>query len=198
MQPADSLLPEDLVPVKIPWLELAGRGVAAIRNPHGTPHPETSFREIEPHSGGSTNPVKRRPLNETGIDAALQDEILRQAPDIIVGECRAHRRAQAKTAAQPARHIVLPAALPDPELARAANPAFTRVQAQHDFAQGDQVILAFGGESPRRSTFWRQAPSCSCRIWWQRIWWRSSRPAVCREGWRRLWRPAPWLCRHEF
>ena len=52
------------------------------------------------------------------------------------------RCALAEAAGETARHVVLATALPDPELACGADASFTRIEPQHDLAQGDEVVAA--------------------------------------------------------
>ena len=87
-------------------------------------------------------PSNGTPLDEFGGDAALQDEILEQPADVVVGERGADGGLEAEAAAQAAGDVVFAAAFPDPELARGADAALARVEPQHDFAQRNQVVLA--------------------------------------------------------
>ena len=86
------------------------------------------------------------------LDAALQNEILEQPADVVVGKSGADGGFEPETAAQSSRDVVFAAAFPDFEVTRGANPAFSRIQPQHDLAKRDQVVLA----GSRRSDFqWR-------------------------------------------
>src|SRR6266550_1505055 len=67
VQPADSQLAKDVVPSKVAWLELAGGGVAAVRNPHCAAHTEAAFGKIEAVADNATDTVKRHPLDELGV-----------------------------------------------------------------------------------------------------------------------------------
>ena len=62
---------------------------------------------------------------------------------MVVSERGDDRRAHAETAAQPARHVVFAAALPDAKLTRGSQPALARVQSQHHLTERHQVIAAF-------------------------------------------------------
>ena len=77
-----------------------------------------------------------------GVHAALQDQVLEQPADLVVGERGDHRGAQAEAAPQAAGDVVLAAALPGPERAGGADPALARVEPQHDLAERDQVVAA--------------------------------------------------------
>jgi len=87
---------------------------------------------------------RRGPFDEAGIDAALQDEVLDQAADVVVGKRGAHRRAEAEAAAQAARDIVFAAAFQTLN-SRAQRIRLRRVEAEHDLAQRDLIVLAGGG-----------------------------------------------------
>src|SRR5205823_2420903 len=79
------------------------------------------------------------------IDSALQNKILDQAPYIIICEGGADCGVQPEAASQAASHIVLASAFPDLELAGGAHPAFSRIEAEHDFTQSNQVVLTRTG-----------------------------------------------------
>ena len=84
----------------------------------------------------------RVPLDVVDVHAALQDEVFQQAPDRVVDESRHDRGTQAEAAAQAARHVVLATALPDVEGAGGMDATVARIQAQHDFPEGDDVVIA--------------------------------------------------------
>jgi hypothetical protein len=112
-------------------------------------------------------------LEEGGVDAALQDQILNQAPDGIVCQHRGHRGAEAETAAQSARHVVLAAALPDRELARGVNAAFAGIETKHDFAQAQTIPAPFCFRKmdrlhvfvTRLETMYSTISKCGARCW---------------------------------
>src|SRR5204863_6707555 len=82
------------------------------------------------------------PSGERQIDPALEDQVLEQQADLVANDRGDQRRPLAEAAPQPAGHVVLAAALPDPELTGGANPALTRIEAQHDLAQRKNVERA--------------------------------------------------------
>ena len=130
------------VPIEIAGLELARGGVAAVGNSHRAAHAKSALGEIKPVARDAPDAVERRPLDELGADAALQNKILQQPPHVVVGKRRGDCGFQAEAPAQAARHIVFAAALPDFELARGADAALARIEAKHDFAERNQVVLA--------------------------------------------------------
>src|SRR5208283_2775278 len=142
VQPPDADLAENMVPIEITGLELAGRRVAAVGNTHCTPDTKTTLGKIQTVAGDPTNPIERQPLDEFSADSALQYKILDQPADLVVGECRAHGGFQAEAPAQAAGDVVFAASLPNLEFAGATDAALTRIQSEHDFAEREQVILA--------------------------------------------------------
>ena len=130
---------------KSPGFELAGRGVAAIRNAHRAAHAEAALGEVESVAHGPADAVEWTPLDERSVHAALQNKIFDQPAHVIVGKRSADRRLQAEAAAQSARDVVFAAAFPDFEFARRAHAAFARIEPEHDFAESNQVVLARTG-----------------------------------------------------
>src|SRR5690606_19008317 len=101
--------------------------------------------EVQAVADRPAHAVVRRPPQEARVDAAGEDEVLDQATHLVVRERRDDGGAQAERAPQPARHVVLAAALPRAELARGADAPLARVEPQHDLAEGDGVVPALGG-----------------------------------------------------
>src|SRR5690606_416714 len=64
MQPAHAEFSENVIPIKIAGLELAGGGVAAIRNSHGTARAKTAFSEIQSVTCDTANAIEWQPFNE--------------------------------------------------------------------------------------------------------------------------------------
>src|SRR5690606_5502203 len=103
--------------------------------------------EVEAVADLAPDAVVFLPLDETGVHAALQDEVFDEAADGVVGKGGDHRCAEAKAAAQPAGHVVLATAFPGGKLAGGVDATFSRVEAQHHFAHGDAVKGGFFGRS---------------------------------------------------
>ena len=112
---------------------------------------EAALGEVEPVADGAADAVVRHPADERRVDAALQDEVLDQPPDLVVGERGHDRGAQAEAAAQAAGDVVLAAALPDPERARGADAALAGIEAEHDLAERDEVEPALLCRPDRRA-----------------------------------------------
>src|SRR5208283_308475 len=138
-EPARAELPEDPVPVEVARLQLRGRGVAAIGNPHGAADAEAALGEVQPVADGAADAVVFAPPYEIGGDAALHDAVLEQATDLVVHERRAHRCSQPEALPEAARGVVLAPALPDGEGAGGAYPALAGVESEHHLAQRDLV-----------------------------------------------------------
>ena len=142
MQPARAGLAEEGVPVEIAGLELAGGGIAAIGNAHRAANAVTALGEVQPVAHRAAHAVKRQPFDEFRVHTALQNKILDEPADVVVGERRADGGLEAEAASQAARNIVFAAALPGLEFAGGADAAFAGVEPQHDFAQRNQVVFA--------------------------------------------------------
>ena len=104
--------------------------------------PETSLREVQSVADLTAHAVVLRPAQVRQIDATLQHEILHEAAHGIVGQRGNDRRAQAETAPQAARDVVLAAAFPGPKRSRRVNAIFTGVQAKHDLAEAHLIETA--------------------------------------------------------
>jgi hypothetical protein len=142
MKPAHAEFAENMVPIKVAGFELGGGGVAAIRHAHGATNAKTAFGKIQAVADGASNAIIRAPHNVIGVHAALHDEVFDQMADFIIHQRRADGRFIAETFAQPARRIIFAAAFPRGKVAGRANPPFSRIQPQHDFAQGNLVVTA--------------------------------------------------------
>ena len=105
-----------------------------------TPKPRSvklsPLRTVRPMPSYGTQRMRRR------VDAALEDEVLEQPADLVVGERGHDRGAQAEAAPEPAGDVVLAAALPRLEPAGGADPPLARVEAEHDLAERDEVVAA--------------------------------------------------------
>ena len=142
VQPARAEFAEDVVPVEIAGLELAGGGMAAVGNADRAANAEAALGEVQAVADGAAHAVEGRPFDEFGVHAALQNEILEQTADFVVGKGGGDGGLQPEAAAQAAGDVVFAAAFPDLELAGAADAAFAGVEAEHDFAEGEQVVFA--------------------------------------------------------
>ena len=144
VQPPDADLAEDVVPVEIAGFELAGGGVAAVGNADGAAHAEAPLGEIQAVAHRAADAVERRPFDEFGVHAALENKILEQAADVVVREGGGDRGLAAEAAAQAAGDIVFAAAFPRFEFAGAADAPLAGIKPEHDFTQREQVVLALG------------------------------------------------------
>ncbi len=143
MQPARSLLAKDLIPINLPRLQLCNGRVAAVRTAQPGTYAKTALGKVESIAHGAAHAIIRSPDQMRKIDAALQHQVFQQPTDGIVGQRGHNGRAQPKAAAQPARHVVLTAALPSLKAARGGDASLARVQAQHHLAQTHQIPAAF-------------------------------------------------------
>ena len=83
------------------------------------------------------------------VDATLEDQVLEQPSDGVVGERRHDRGAKAEAAPQPAGHVVLAAALGHGERAGRRDAPVAGVEAEHHLAQRDEVVAAVLGRPHR-------------------------------------------------
>src|SRR5208283_66511 len=111
---------------------------------------EAAFGEIEAVADGAPDAIVLAPPDEIRGDAALHDQVLDQAAHLVVDEGRAHRGSEAETFPEAARSVVFAAALPNREMAGGANPALARIEAEHDFAEGNLVKRALVGGLDRQ------------------------------------------------
>ena len=139
-------LAEQVVPVDVAGPQLRRRRCGRGRDTPTAPRtPKPRSVKLRPLRTVAADAVVRHPADERGVDAALQDQVLDQPADLVVGERGDDGGAQAEAAAQPAGDVVLAAALPDLERAGGADPALARVEAQHHLAERDQVVAALLG-----------------------------------------------------
>jgi hypothetical protein len=117
--------------------------MAAVRGPDGAAHTETSFGEVQAIADGTSYPVEGHPSDPGWIDTALEDAVFEETADFVIGEGGADGCAQAEAASEAAGDVVFSPALPGAERAGAADAAFSRVEAEHDFAERYEVIAAF-------------------------------------------------------
>ena len=75
----------------------------------------------------------------------MQNEVLDEPADVVVGKCGGDGCLEPETTAQAAGDIIFAAAFPDLEFARATDAAFARVEPEHDFSQRDHVVFAGAG-----------------------------------------------------
>ena len=86
VEPAHAERPEEVLPVDVARLQLAGGGVAAVGHAHGAADAEAALGEVEAVADGAADAVVGPPLDEVGVHAALQDEVFDQVADLVVGE----------------------------------------------------------------------------------------------------------------
>jgi hypothetical protein len=142
MQPSDTHFAEEMLPVEIAGFELARGGMATVRCPYGTAHPESALSEIKPVAHRSPDAVEREPPYKLRVNAPLQDQIFQEPPNLIISESSANSSLKPETATEPPRNIILATTFPNFEFARGAHASLARVEPQHYFAQSDEVVLA--------------------------------------------------------
>ena len=119
---------------KSPSLVWRNCSVAPVGAAYRSPHSKTAFGKVETIAHRAADAVVRHPANQRSIHAALQDQILHQPADWVIGKRGDDRGAHAEAAAQPARHVVFSPALPGLKLPHGVDPAFARIETQHHLA----------------------------------------------------------------
>ncbi len=76
------------------------------------------------------------------VDAALQHQVFEETADGVVGERGDDGGLEAEAAAQASGYVVLAAALPDVEAACGGYADVAGIEAEHDFAEADDVPFA--------------------------------------------------------
>src|SRR5439155_2423151 len=89
VEPACGEFAEDVVPIEIAGFELAGGGVAAVGNSYRAAHAKTALGKIQAVPRGAPDTVVGDRFDELCIHASLQDEILQQTADVVVGKSSA-------------------------------------------------------------------------------------------------------------
>ena len=151
--------PKSMVPVEVAgpsWLAAVWPRSEMPSAPR-TPKPRSV--KFRPLRAERPTPSNGTPADVDGVDAALQDQVFDQPPDVVVAQRGDDRRAQPEAAAQAARDVVFAAAFPGLEPARRANAPLARVEAEHDLAERNDV------EGTLRSWTEREAHACDRSAW---------------------------------
>ena len=120
---------------------LGDGGVGAVGAAHRAADAEAALGEVQAVAADAPDAVGLLPVDQGRVHAALLDEVLHQAADLVVREGRQHAGVHAEALVQAAHHVVLAAALPGAERPGGADAALAGIQAQHDLAQGHRVVL---------------------------------------------------------
>ena len=105
------MLSKDFVPIDIARLELRYRGVPTIVRSNRRAHAEAALGKIEAVADGVADAVVLNPPHQRLINAALINQILKQAANWISGKGSDYRGIHAEAALQSACHVVFAAAL---------------------------------------------------------------------------------------
>src|SRR2546430_7855121 len=105
----------------------------------GSPEAESALGEVQPIAHSAADAVVGQPADVTAVYPALQNEVLDQAADRVVGQGRYHRRPQPEASAQAAGDVIFTTALPGAERPGGGDPAFPRIEPQHYLPEGGQV-----------------------------------------------------------
>src|ERR1051326_7796430 len=128
---------EETIPIDVACRQLRDRRVSAIGTTDRAAHAEAALREIET--------VARAPADAVIGDPALQHQIFDESSNGIVEERGDDGGAHAEAAPQAARDVVLAAAFPCLKGARRGDASVAGIEAQHHFAEGDEVVAGGSG-----------------------------------------------------
>src|SRR6266403_242033 len=158
MKPARALLTKNLIPIDVAGLQLRDGRVPTIVTSQRRTHAEAALRKIEAVARRASHAIVFHPTHQRLVHPALVNEILKELPDWIIGECRYDRSVQAETSLQPACDVVFPSAFANFKGSRRRNAPLARVQPHHDLAQADQVPAAIFLRLDRQSHALTSAP----------------------------------------
>ncbi len=161
MEPAGAAVAEDRFPVDVSRLHRRRGRVSAIRGPESRPDAEAALDEIQAVADASPDAVVGEPCDVRGVDASLEDQVLEQAADRIVGERRDDRGTEPEAPPKPARDVVLAASLGDRKRARGRDATVARVEAEHDLAERHEVVAAVLCRSDREDAHAATATAAS-------------------------------------
>ena len=135
---------KDRLPVKVAWLYLADGRMSSIGATGSGANAESALSKIQAVAHCPANAVKRNPPEQRRVHAALQDAVLHKAAHLVVGQSRSNHGSQAKTAPQPACHVILAAALPHLKLTSGVGASFAGIEAKHHLAEAQAIPLPRG------------------------------------------------------
>ena len=142
MQPADAALGEEIVEIDIAGLHVHRGGVAAIVHGDAAADAAAHFGEVQPDAVGLAHAVVRGDGDRGDIHAHGAGVIENQLAQRIIDQAAGPAGAQAQSR-EGVGDVVFPAADPDFQHIGEFDAAVSRGrQANHAFAQGDQVKLS--------------------------------------------------------
>src|SRR5262249_30869825 len=128
VKPSHAELAEEVVPVHIGRTKLAGRRESTIGDTKCAARAEAPLGKVQSIADGPADAVVRRPMDECRIAAALQDQILDETADIVVGEGGHNGGTPAEAAPQTTGDVVFTTAFPYSKGACRPNTTFAGVQ----------------------------------------------------------------------
>src|SRR6185503_6091487 len=116
------------LPVHVLNLDLRDGSVAAVGAAEARAWAETAFHEVQAVARAAPHPVVRFPDHGPRVYAALQHQVLHEAPDRVVGEGRDDGCPLVEAAPQAAGDIIFTPAFPSGQCACSVNAPFTGVE----------------------------------------------------------------------
>src|SRR5205814_3234325 len=141
VKPARAALAEEAIPIDVAAFHLRCGSVSAIRAAQRGAHAESALREIQSVARFSSDTVVIDPAQPREIATALQHQIFDQTSDGIIDERSDDRSVQSEAATQSARDVVFAAAFPRLKCTRRGDASVARIESQHHFAEGDEIVL---------------------------------------------------------
>jgi hypothetical protein len=101
--------------------------MTTIRTSDCTAYTEAPLGKVQPIPHGPTDPVIGGPLQERGVDPALENEILHEATDFVIGKGTQQGSAKAEATAESARDVIFTASFPGTEGTGGTDPALAGI-----------------------------------------------------------------------
>src|SRR5215467_7775036 len=103
---------------------------------------EATFSKIQTVSCLPSDSIVLYPTNVRRVHPTLKNQIFYQVSNGVINQRGDNRGVHSKTSFQSARDVIFPPSFPRAEVSRAGNPVFSRIQAEHHFAQSNQIPSA--------------------------------------------------------
>ena len=142
VEPPGAVMAEYPLPVDVALLQLRSCRMGPVRTTHGRPNAKPAFGEIQADPGRFPNAVVLRPLHVLHTHAALVNQVFQKPSHGAVGNGGDDGSFFPKTPLQPASNIIFPAAFPHAEISGGVDSLVAWIQPDHDFTQGNDVVLA--------------------------------------------------------
>jgi hypothetical protein len=134
MKPARTITFKDFAEIKVSGLQLGDSGVTPIRYAYRSSYTKSTLCEIKSIPHVATHAIEVPPDYLLGVYSTLKNQILYKSSNLIICKRGENCRIQAKAFTKPTRYVVLAPAFPNIKATSCANPAISRIKAEHDFS----------------------------------------------------------------